>query len=201
MQVLPRFGQQPLGGGGARLQRVEPHVEAVALGLVLFLGLVERGGEAAAFGIGFGEARLDLAELGAGRGQRVLALGQAAGEAGGLVERLVDGELQRALLVFQQRQLLARGGKFAFEFDDALFGGVELILQRAAVFAQAAALRGFLRQLALEFGDLGVAGGDVVGQLEAACFPARGWIRAPVRDLRAAVPISASSAVALRSIW
>ena len=84
-------------------------------GLVLLLGLVERGGEPAAFGIGFGEAGFDLAELGAGRGQRVLALGEAAGEAGGLVERLVDRDLQRALLVFQQRQLFARGGKFALE--------------------------------------------------------------------------------------
>ena len=83
MHILPRLRQQALGRGGARLQGIDPHVQAILLGLPLLAGLVERGGEPAAFGVGFGEARFDFAELGTGRGQRVLALDQPAGEAGG----------------------------------------------------------------------------------------------------------------------
>ena len=124
------------------------------LGLALLAGLVERGGEPAAFGIGFREAGFDLAELGAGRGQRVLALGKPAGEAGGLVERLIDRDLQRAFLVVEQRQLLARGGQLALELHGTLLGAVELVLQRTAALAQGAALRAFLRQLVLDLGDL-----------------------------------------------
>ena len=37
-EVLSRFAEQAFGGGGARLQRVEPHVQAVVVGLMLFLG-------------------------------------------------------------------------------------------------------------------------------------------------------------------
>ena len=139
---------------------------------MLFLRFVERGGEAAAFGIGFGEARLDLAELGAGRGQRVFGFGQAAGEAGGLVERLVDADLQRTLFVLEQRQLFARGGEFTFQFDNALLSRVELILRGAARLAERAALRGLLRQLALKFGDLHGAGGNAVEQFDARAFQA-----------------------------
>ena len=179
-------------------KRVEPHVQAVALGLMLFLGLVERGGEAAAFGIGFGKTCLDLAELGAGRGQGVFAFGQPAGEARGLVERLVDRDLQRALLVFEQRQLLARGGEFAFELDDALFGGVELVLQRAPVFAQRAALRGFLRKLPLELGRSARCAREIsLDSSMPRAFQRRGSIsRASSRSSRS-FSTSASSAVAL----
>ena len=153
-------------------ERVEPHVEAVALGLVLFLGVVEGGAEPAAVGVSFREARLDLAELGAGGGERVLAFGEAAGQAGGFVERLVDRVLQRAFVVLKQRQLLARGGKLAFQFAVELLGGVVLVLQGAAALAQRAALRGLLRELAFKLGDLRVARRDVVGQLAACALQA-----------------------------
>jgi hypothetical protein len=51
-------------------------------------------------------------------------------------------------------------------------------LQGAAGLAQSTALGGFLRQLALELGDLGNTGGDVVAEFEARAFqPAVGFAR------------------------
>ena len=201
MRFCRASAEQALGGGGARLQRVEPHVEAVALGLVLFLGFVERGGEPAAFGVGLGEARLDLAELRARGGQRVLAFGQAAGEAGGLVERLIDRDLQRALLVFEQRQLLARAGELAFELDVALFGDVELLFEDAAAFGQRAALRAFLRELALDLDDLRVARVDLVGQFEPRALQAAVRSRATSSRSSRSFSASLSSAIAFFSTW
>src|SRR5437763_6125 len=96
--------------------------------------LVDQGREAAAFAISFGKARFDFAELGACRRQRVLAFGEAARQPRGLVERLIERELQRALLVFEQRQLLAVGGKLGLELADALFRGVDLLGKAALAF-------------------------------------------------------------------
>jgi hypothetical protein len=138
---------QALGGGGARLQPLEPHVEAVLLGLALLANLVERDGKLAAFGIDFGEVGFDLAELRARRGQRILALGRGAAEAGGLVEALVDGDLQGTLVVVEQRQLFAHVGDLALELDVTLFGAIVLRLQRAVVLAERTAFRGLARQL------------------------------------------------------
>ena len=199
---MPRFGEQPFGGGGARLQRVEPHVETGAFGLMLFLGLVERGAEAAAFGVGLGKAWPRPCRAGARVAVNVFSLSvrrrvrRAVSLSAG-----IDRQLQRVLLVVEQRQLLAGGGEFAFEFADALLGGVELILQGALVFDQAAALRAFVRQLALEFDDLGVAGGNVVGQCRVACFPgARLDLRDSSRSSRSLSDLGFQR-VALRSIW
>ncbi len=72
----------------------KPHVQAVALGLVLLFGLIKCRAQSSTFGIGFCEACLDLAELGAGRGQRIFALSQPPRQPGGLVERLIDRDLE-----------------------------------------------------------------------------------------------------------
>ena len=142
------------------------------VGLMLFLGFAERRGEPSALRVGFGEARFDLAELGARGGEIVLALGEAAGEAGGFVERLIDGCLQRAFFVVEQRQLLARAGKLAVELDVALLGDVVLLFEDAAAFGQRTALRAFLRQLAFDLDDLRVARVDFVGQFKARALQA-----------------------------
>src|SRR6185312_12232322 len=97
------------------------------------------------------------AELGARGGQVVLALGQAAGDAGGFIERLIDGGLQRTLFVLEQRQLLARSGELAVELDVVLLGDVELLFEDAPALGQRAALRGLLSKLALDLDDLGAA--------------------------------------------
>jgi hypothetical protein len=67
-KILPRLGKQALGGCGARLQSVQPHVQAVAFGLVLLFGFIKRSVEPSALRVGFCKARLDLTELSAGRG-------------------------------------------------------------------------------------------------------------------------------------
>ena len=64
-EILSRLGQKPFCGCGARLQGVKAHVQAVALGQVLFFRLVEGRTETTAFRIGFSKACLDFAELGA----------------------------------------------------------------------------------------------------------------------------------------
>src|SRR6185312_9554355 len=75
-KILPRLGKQALGSCRARLQSVQPHVQAVAFGLVLLFSFIERSAEPAALRVGFCKARLDLTELSAGRGQRVLTFSQ-----------------------------------------------------------------------------------------------------------------------------
>jgi hypothetical protein len=87
----------------------------------------------------------------------------AAGSAGRSRQRLIDRNLQRALLVFEQGQFFARGGEFALETDYALLRDIELVLQCPTGFGNRPALRGFVRQLTVEFVDLRVTGIQVVG--------------------------------------
>ena len=129
---------------------------------VLFLGLVERGGQAAAFGIGFGEARLDLAELGAGRGQRVFAFGQPAGEAGDFVERLSTASCSERFSSSSSASF-SRAPASSPSSSTMRFSARRVVLQGAPVFAQRAALAGFLRQPGFELGDLGRTCGNFVG--------------------------------------
>ena len=74
---------------------------------------------------------------------------------------MIDRNLQRALLVFEQGQFFARGGEFALETDYALLRDIELVLQCPTGFGNRPALRGF--QLTVEFVDLRVTGIQVVG--------------------------------------
>jgi hypothetical protein len=130
---------------------------------MLFFGLIENRAQSATFGIGFGKTRFDLAELRPCCGQGVFAFGQPPGQPGGLVQRLIDRNLQRALLVFEQGQFFARSGEFALETDYALLRDIELVLQCPTGFGNRPALRGFVRQLTVEFVDLRVTGIQVVG--------------------------------------
>ena len=139
---------------GARLQRFEPHVEVVALGLMLLAQLVERGTQPRAIGMRLGEVALDLGKLRAGRGKRIVGLGELAGEAGDFCERLLERGLQRLLFIFEQRDALARGGEVALQGDIALFRGVELIGQGALVVGEGLALRGLLSEFALELANV-----------------------------------------------
>ena len=77
---------------------------------MLLFCFVERRTEASTFCIGFCKARLDFSELGARRGQRILAFRQPPRQPRVFVESLIDRYLQRTFLVVQQGQLLARGG-------------------------------------------------------------------------------------------
>ena len=96
---------------------------------MLLFCFVEGRAEATAFCIGFRKARLDLAELRARRGQGVLAFRQPPRQPCCFVESLIDRNLQRPLLVVEQRQLLARSRELPLQLYDALFGGIELLLQ------------------------------------------------------------------------
>lgn len=120
-------------------------IQAVALGLVLLFRFVQRGAEAAAPRIDFSKACLNLAKLGAGRGQRVLAFCQPPRQPCGLVKGLIDGDLQRTFVIVKQCQLFARSGQLVFQLHDALFGGIELLLQRAPSLAQRPPLGGRVR--------------------------------------------------------
>jgi hypothetical protein len=76
------------------LRHVQPHVQAVAFGLVLLFGFIKRSAEPSALRVGFCKARLDLTELSAGCGQRVLAFSQPPRQPCGFVQRLINRDLQ-----------------------------------------------------------------------------------------------------------
>ena len=109
-KVLPCFRQQPFRGRGARLQCVQPHMETGTLCEVLLFCFIKSRAKPPAFGIGFGKTSLDLAQVGARRGERVLAFSQPARQARGLVKGLVNRDLKGAFFVVQQREPLAHGG-------------------------------------------------------------------------------------------
>ena len=164
-EMFARFAEQVVGGGGARLQRVEAHALAGQFVVVALVALVERADQTGAFVVHFGEIAFDMAQAALRGAQAGFGLGQLARQARRVGIHLVERGLLGALLVVGHQQALARGVKVGFKGDDALVQSGEALVETAVFLAQRLALAGFLRQPAFQIGDLGAAGGDIDGDL------------------------------------
>ena len=98
-------------------------------------------------------------------GQGGLALGQAARQAGGLRQRLLERGLQGALLGLQQRDLFPRQGGRGLQLDDPFVANTGVLGENLVLLAQRAAAGSLVSQLILERGDGLARGHDCAGEI------------------------------------
>ena len=132
--------------------------------------LVARGGERGTLVLGGSQADVQLLEPRTRRSQGVLAFREAARQARGLGEGLVERCLQPALVIFQQQQFFPRLRGVGLQFHDPLVGGVGMLDQNLVRLTQRATVSRLLRQLAFEVGDLRARGDDLAGELRLVRF-------------------------------
>src|SRR5262249_34774295 len=175
---LAHLGEQFLGGGGARTQRLEPQIHRIGFGLMSLVGLVAGGRQRDALVLGGSQADVHLLQPRPRGGQSVLAFGEATRQARRLCQRLIERRLQRALVVLQQQELFPDERAFGLQFHNPFVGAMGVIDKNLIGLAQRATIGGLLRQLALEIGDLRTHRHDFAGELGLVTFePARGLLR------------------------
>ena len=164
---FPGLGEKLLGGRGACLQGAHLHIERAVAAAVALVGLVDRGNELVALGLDLRDRAFDLHDARLGDGQGVVGVGEALGDAGKLGIGLVEQDLQRALVVLEQHDLVARGREIGFQKADPLVRHGALVAQRLIVLAEGADLGRLPFQMPLELDDLGALARELVGQLGA----------------------------------
>src|SRR6266566_6233470 len=176
-QSLAHLGEQFLSGGGTRTQSLEPQIQGIGFGLMSLVGLVARGGQRDALVLGSRQADVHLFQPRTRGSQGVLALGEATRQARRLCQRLIERRLQRALVILQQQEFFPHERTLGLQFDNPLIGAIGVIDENLVGLAERSAIRGLLRQLALEFGDLRTRSHDFAGELGLVTFePARGLL-------------------------
>src|SRR5262245_63398128 len=163
-QILTHLGEQLLRGGGTRSHRLELEIQRVAFGLVAFAGLIPGSAQRGAFVLARSERHFHLLDPSPRRDQSALALGEAAGQARALGERLIERRLQGALVGLQQREFFSRERAFGLQFDDTLVGDVGVIHENLICLAQRPGIGGLLRQMTLEIGDRATCGHELAGK-------------------------------------
>ena len=166
-EVLPGLGEKLLGGRGACLQGAHLHIERAVAAAVALIGLVDRGNQLVALGLDLRDHAFDLHDARLGDGQGVVGVGQPLSDAGKLGIGLVEQDLQRALVVLEQHDLVARGREIGFQKPDPLVRHGALVAQRLIVLAEGADLGRLPFQMTLELHDLGALARELVGQLGA----------------------------------
>ena len=129
-EVLPGLGEKLLGGRGARLQGAHLHVERAVAAAVALIGLMTAATSLLRSVSISRDRAFDLHDARFGDGQGVVGVGQALGDAGELAIGLVEQDLQRALIVLEQHDLVARGREIGFQKPDPLVRHGALVAQR-----------------------------------------------------------------------
>ena len=141
------------------------------------VGLIARGRQRDALVLGSRQADVHLLQPRPRGSQGVLAFGEATRQARRLCQRLIERRLQRALVVLQQQEFFPHERTLGLQFDNPLIGAIGVIDENLVGLAERSAIRGLLRQLALEFGDLRTRSHDFAGELGLVTFePARGLL-------------------------
>src|SRR6516162_6622369 len=124
---LAHLGEQFLGGGCTRTQRLEPQIHRIGFGLMALVGLVASGRQRDALVLGGSQADVHLLQPRPRGSQGVLAFGEATRQARRLCQRLIERRLQRALVVLQQQEFLPYERVFGLQFHNPLVGAVGVI--------------------------------------------------------------------------
>src|SRR5215472_8375482 len=135
-QRLAHLGEQFLGGGGARTQRLEPQIHRIGFGLMSLVGLVARGRQRDALVLGGSQADVHLLQPRPRDSQGVLPFSEATRQARRLCQSLIERRLQRALVILQQQELFPYERPFGLQFDNPLVGAIGVIDENLIGLAQ-----------------------------------------------------------------